>query len=210
MKQSFLFYCLLFAVNYLSAQPFTSSGPLYIPVSTAGNSGLFVQGAHQGINGSISFEADGQDQIFWITGANSLFKIGGIGASDPATGAINIDNLGHVGINTVHTSDYTFSVNGTAVFDGITVKSFSASRPNAVPWADYVFARGYQLPSLQSIAAFIKANGHLPGIPTAADVEKNGLDLAANQARLLEKIEQLTLYTIELQRQIDELKKTTR
>ena len=210
MKKALLFCCLSFAVNVLFAQPFTSSGPLYIPVFTAGNSGLFVQGAHQGINGSISFEADGQDQIFWITGANSLFKIGGVGATDPSIGAINIDNFGHVGVGTTNTSGFNFNVAGTAVFDGITVKNFSGTRPNATPWADYVFNKEYQLPSIQSVETFIKANGHLPGIPTAAEVEKNGLDLVATQAKLLEKIEQLTLYTIELQRQIDELKKTAR
>ncbi len=74
------------------------------------------------------------------------------------------------------------------------------------PWADYVFSKYYQLPSLESIAAYIKANKHLPGIPSAAEVEKNGIDLGVNQARLLEKIEQLTLYTIELQKQVESLK----
>lgn len=182
-------------------------GPIYIPVGTAGNSGLFVQGAHQGINGNITLEADGQDQVFWITAANSLFKIGGNGASEPAIGAINIDGIGHVGIATTNTSGFNFNVAGTAVFDGITVKNFSGVNPKATPWADFVFDKNYKLPSLESVAAFIKENNHLPGIPTAAEVEKNGIDLGATQAKLLEKIEQLTLYTIELQKQVDELKK---
>jgi hypothetical protein len=206
MKKAYLFSCLFFAVSAIFAQPFTSSGPLYIPVFTAGNSGLFVQGGHPGINGNITMEAEGQDQIFWITAANSLFKIGGNGATEPGLGAINIDNLGHVGIATANTSGFNFNVAGTAVFDGITVKNFSGNRPNATPWADYVFDKKYQLPTLESVAAFIKENNHLQGMPTAAEVEKNRIDLAANQVKLLEKVEQLTLYVIELQKQIDQLK----
>jgi len=207
MKKVLLFSWLLLAVEFLSAQPFTSSPPLYIPVTTAHNSGLFIQG-QPGVNGSMTFEADGQDQVFWITGANNLFKIGGAGGSEPSIGAINIDGSGHVGIGTTNTSGFNFNVAGTAVFDGVTVKSFSGTNPKATPWADYVFDKNYVLPSLGDLAAFIKENKHLPGIPTAAEVEKNGIDLGATQAKLLEKIEQLTLYTIELQKQIDELKKS--
>ena len=141
---------------------------------------------------------------WWISGGSGYLKIGSNGGSEPSVSPINIDLSGHVGINTQNTTGYTFNVNGTAVFDGVTVTSFSSNNPKATPWADYVFDRGYQLPSLQSLAAYIAANHHLDGIPTTADVQKNGLDLGANQAKLLEKIEQLTLYTIDLQKQADQ------
>jgi hypothetical protein len=143
---------------------------------------------------------------WWISGGSGYLKIGSNGGSEPSSSPINIDLSGHVGINTINTSGYTFNVNGSAVFDGVTIKSFSSTNPKGTPWADYVFDKSYQLPSLPSVAAYIRQNGHLPGIPTAAEVEKNGLDIGANQAKLLEKIEQLTLYVIELQRQVDELK----
>jgi hypothetical protein len=206
MKKVLLFSGFLLSTYISFAQPFTSSPGLYIPVSGANSSGLFVQG-QTGVDGNITLEGLGNSQVFWLSAGNNLFKIGGNGGSEPAMGVINIDgNSGHVGINTLNTSGFTFNVNGTAVFDGITVKAFSGTDPKSTPWADYVFDKNYQLPSIYSMAAYIKENNHLPGIPTTAEVEKYGVDLGATQAKLLEKIEQLMLYTIELQKQIDALK----
>jgi hypothetical protein len=74
-------------------------------------------------------------------------------------------------------------------------------------WADYVFEKDYKLMSLTELEAYIKKHQHLPGIPTTATVEKNGTDVAEIQATLLKKIEELTLYIIEQQKQIEELKK---
>ncbi|MFP5043020.1 hypothetical protein [Parasediminibacterium sp. JCM 36343] len=75
------------------------------------------------------------------------------------------------------------------------------------PWADYVFDKSYTLPTLQSVATYIAKNKHLPDMPSAATVAKEGVDLGDNQVVLLKKIEELTLYVIELQKQVDELKK---
>ncbi|AEV99279.1 hypothetical protein A4D02_32275 [Niastella koreensis] len=76
-------------------------------------------------------------------------------------------------------------------------------------WPDYVFSKKYQLPSLAEVEKFINQNNHLPGIPSAAEVEKKGIDVANNQAGLLKKIEELTLYAIEqekkLQKQSEEI-----
>lgn len=81
-------------------------------------------------------------------------------------------------------------------------------------WPDYVFANNYKLPSLRNIRQFIKENNHLPGIPSAAEVQTKGLDIGKNQAALMQKVEELTLYLIkqdeqikEQQKQIDELKR---
>jgi hypothetical protein len=148
----------------------------------------------------------GGGNAFWLTAANFYLKIGGSGGSETTAAApINIDYLGNVGINTLNTGGgYKFAVNGTAIFDGVTVQVFSSNNPKATSWADYVFDKGYQLPSLQSVAAYIAANHHLDGIPTTAEVEKNGLNLGVNQTKMLEKIEQLTLYSIDLQKQADQ------
>ena len=149
----------------------------------------------------------GNLQAWWITGANGYLYLGGNGGTQPTQGAINIDYNGNVGVGTLNTTaGYKFAVNGTAVFDGVTVKSFSSTGAKSTPWADYVFARDYRLPTLASLSAYINANNHLPGIPTTAEVEKNGLDLGVMQAKLLGKIEELTLYTIDLQKQVDSLK----
>lgn len=73
-------------------------------------------------------------------------------------------------------------------------------------WPDYVFGEGYKLMSLGETEQYIKENGHLPGVPSAQKVEEEGLSLGEMNARLMQKVEELTLHVIELQKQIDELK----
>jgi hypothetical protein len=73
-------------------------------------------------------------------------------------------------------------------------------------WPDYVFSPDYKLPSLSALDIFVRENKHLPEIPTAAEVEKNGIALGELNALLLKKVEELTLYLIDQQKQIDELK----
>ena len=77
-------------------------------------------------------------------------------------------------------------------------------------WADYVFDENYHLPSLKSVEKHILNNGHLPEIPSATDVKSNGVNLAEMQVKLLQKVEELTLYVIKQQKEIDELKKAKR
>lgn len=76
----------------------------------------------------------------------------------------------------------------------------------AGPWPDYVFAKGYALPSLEETAAFIQKNGHLPNIPAAAAIQKDGIDLGEMNRLLLEKVEEMTLQMIEMKREIEGLK----
>lgn len=73
-------------------------------------------------------------------------------------------------------------------------------------WADDVFAEDYKLMPLNELNGFIKANKHLPGIPSEAEVKNNGLSIADSDAQLLRKIEELTLYTLQLKKEIEELK----
>ena len=64
-----------------------------------------------------------------------------------------------------------------------------------------MFDQKYRLPSLAEVEQFIKEHQHLPDIPSATEVEQNGLDLGENQALLLKKIEELTLYVIDLKKE---------
>lgn len=73
-------------------------------------------------------------------------------------------------------------------------------------WADYVFDQNYRLPEISEVSTYIRINKHLPGVPSAEEMVVNGLDVAEMDAKLLEKIEELTLYIIHLQDQINELK----
>jgi hypothetical protein len=99
------------------------------------------------------------------------------------------------------------------VESGILTERVKVAIKTTGDWADYVFKSDYQLMNLDSVENFIKKNSHLPGIPSAEMMVKEGNDLAITDARLLAKIEELTLYIInlnkenqELQRKVNELK----
>ncbi len=76
-----------------------------------------------------------------------------------------------------------------------------------IPWADYVFHDDYQLRSLEALDKYIQQYKHLPEVPTTKEVNENGLDVADTQALLLKKIEELTLYMIELKKENSNIKK---
>lgn len=73
-------------------------------------------------------------------------------------------------------------------------------------WPDFVFKKGYTLPTLTEVKNYIDKNQHLPDMPSAAEVHTNGLDLGEMNRLLLKKVEELTLYLIEKNRQIAEQK----
>lgn len=73
-------------------------------------------------------------------------------------------------------------------------------------WPDYVFSPEHRLLPLGEVEAYINEHSHLPGLPTAEEVELDGADLGEMNRLLMEKVEELTLYIIDLQKQIDELK----
>lgn len=103
---------------------------------------------------------------------------------------------GNVGIGTVNPS-YKLSVNGTIQSKEVIVET---------GWADYVFEKHYQLLPLDEVERFIQRNKHLPNIPSAREIEEKGLPLGDVQKRMMEKIEELTLYVIELKKEIEQLK----
>jgi hypothetical protein len=74
-------------------------------------------------------------------------------------------------------------------------------------WPDYVFGANYHLPSLNEVEKYIQQNSHLPEVPSDAEVKKDGLNLGDNQAVLLKKIEEMTLYIIDLNKRMQELEK---
>lgn len=75
----------------------------------------------------------------------------------------------------------------------------------ATGWADFVFDRDYKLPSLSQVESHINENKTLPGIPSEEQVKENGIDLGAMQIKLLQKIEELTLYVIDQDKRIKAL-----
>lgn len=100
-----------------------------------------------------------------------------------------------------NTRDYRLYVEG-----GLLTERVKVAMRNTANWADYVFNKDYKLMSLSEVEAFVKENNHLPGIDSANDLVKNGLDVAEMQAKQMAKIEELTLYVIEQNKEIEELK----
>ena len=109
---------------------------------------------------------------------------------------MHIDQYGKIGIGTVNPSN-ELDVNGTIRAKEIKVVS---------DWADFVFKKGYNLPTLKEVKRHIDENGTLPGVPSEKEVKANGVNLAETDVLLLQKIEELTLYIIDLKQEIEDLK----
>lgn len=103
---------------------------------------------------------------------------------------------GIVGIGTTPNANYHLSVNGDIRAKEVIVES---------GWSDFVFARDYYLAPLWEVEQFININGHLKDIPSEADVRQNGVGLAEINTLLLQKIEELTLYMIDINKRIEKL-----
>lgn len=94
---------------------------------------------------------------------------------------------------------YKLRVNGKIIAEEVRVQLTGA-------WPDYVFNEGYQKLTIPQLEQYIKNNKHLPNIPSAAEVENNGQHIGELQKKMMEKIEELSLYIIELKKEIDSLK----
>ena len=120
-----------------------------------------------------------------ITGTNSDLRLGVSSFPD----AFHIHGAsGNVGIGTTN-PDSKLAVNGTVHAKEVKV--------DLIGWPDFVFEKDYELKTLEEVEEHIKANGHLPEIPSEAEVTENGINLGEMNAKLLQKIEELTLYLIE-------------
>ena len=142
-----------------------------------------------------------------------------------------VRNDGYVGIGTATpqtTPQAKLDVNGNGYFSGpVAINTATLSNPfpgngymlavkgkiiaeeyvaKLTPWPDYVFKKDYKLKDLNDLDQFIKEKEHLPGIPTATEAEKNGVSLGEMAKIQMEKIEELTLYMIQMNKEIQLLK----
>ena len=110
-------------------------------------------------------------------------------------------NNGNVCIGTTNPQGYKLAIAGNVIAESVKV----ALQGN---WPDYVFNPGSKLRSLTEIENFVQANNHLPEMPSEAEVKKEGINLGEMDAKLLKKIEELTLYMIEQHKESAELRRT--
>jgi cytoskeletal protein CcmA (bactofilin family) len=127
------------------------------------------------------------------------------GSPNGETSSVSLgDNLfvnGAMGIGTTKINGYRLSVDGK-IRAGDDIKVYISSE-----WSDFVFDEKYKLMPLEKLSEYIQANNHLPEIPSAENIKSNGFDLGAMDAKLLQKIEELTLYVIEIKMENNELKR---
>ena len=110
--------------------------------------------------------------------------------------------LGDSSVYPSTTGNYKLFVEGGILTEKVKVALRSTSN-----WADYVFADNYKLMPLKEVEKFVNANKHLPGIDSASELSKNGLDLAEMQSKQMQKIEELTLYIIDQNKTIEKNQK---
>lgn len=179
---------------------------------------LFGEGATANAEWGIEYDLGGTDQT---NGLNFWKPFGSTGVGF-RNFILFINNNGRVGINTNNpTAD--LSVNGNVLIGaattnlpagyklyvqtGILTEKVKIAVVNSTDWSDYVFAKDYKLKTIEELEAFVKENKHLPNVPSAEEVVKEGIDMAKMDAKLLEKIEELSLYVIQLKKENTELVK---
>lgn len=176
----------------------------------------FMDGGWKGIGNNVTWStllntnarivAAPASAMFFTDKGNILFLNGPSGSAgsdlNNAIHSLVIHNSGQVGIGTSYEIT-SFSDQACKLFVEGNIRSRKV-RVDQQNWADYVFDPAYQLPTLKEVEDFIKRNKHLPDVPSAKEVKKNGIDLGDNQAVLLKKIEELTLYLIQQNKKIEE------
>jgi hypothetical protein len=176
--------------------------PVFSPWKQSGNGIAFLEGnVSIGSNSPSASKLHVAGEIFTTQGIRfadgsvlTSARINAVAAAAPpvwtALGSGAAFYQGNIGIGTQTTGSYKLAVEG-----GIGARKVVVTQQQ---WADYVFAEDYPLAPLDHVEKEIKQRKHLPGIPSAKEVETEGLDLGGMQAKMMEKIEELTLYVIDL------------
>ena len=219
MKKSILMSVLLFAIAFsVNAQWTTNSYGIYplnlnhhlsVGVYTPNTPMEFTVKGQQIIYGpeaSLLFGGLENTTVGWGQyGIEYNVSAGGLNFWKPwgSNGAKNwvlfLHDDGRVGIGTnVLTDGFKLTVAGGINAQRVLITELAG--------ADFVFENGFHLMSLLELEQFVKNNKHLPDVPSAKEMEENGLDMGEFQILLLQKVEELSLYIIQQQKEIDELK----
>lgn len=158
------------------------------------SSGLLVYKSSGGPDGSAAFKGSTYYSHFHYGTNEDTYIRGGKNVSNVILS--DIETSGKVGIG-VYPTTYKLEVKGTVRALEVLVET---------GWADYVFDEAYNLRSIDELEKFVVLNKHLPNVPKASEIETNGLKVGETSKAMMEKIEELTLYIIQLKKEIDVLK----
>ncbi|MFH0864658.1 MAG: hypothetical protein V1904_00580 [Bacteroidota bacterium] len=176
--------------NKLDVEGAMAIGATYSGNSSAPSNGLIVQG-NVGIGTTTTVNK------LDIEGAVAIGATYSGTSTAPSNGLIVEGNVGIGTTLTNNPNEYKLAVNGTIGSKEVFVESTSTT------WPDYVFNYDYSLMSISELEKSIKENKKLPGVPSATDIDENGIPLGEMNTILLQKVEELTLYIIELNKKVE-------
>ncbi len=178
------------ATSYIGLNAYREDGGIWKTTGDVNNSGAAVMFANS--FGDLMFTT--------INGANAPYEVLTADAGIKSGTKMTLTNTGVLGIG-INPHNHADLLTYKLVVDGnIKCKKLRVDLQN---WADYVFDPSYDLMDLNSIEQYIAENKHLPGMPSANQIEKEGADLGEIVKMQQVKIEELTLLMIQMQKKID-------
>ncbi len=175
----------------------TNSGVLFPRLTTVQQDSIAISDLQTGL---LLYNTDSSTYQFFNAGSwknmGGNYKL----ARWTYVGSSTSDSPDNIGIGTSNTQGYKWAVNGDAVVSAMNVK------PPA-NWPDGVFLPGYHLRALPEVAQYVRERHHLPEVESGEEVENKGVSVAEQQALLLKKVEELTLYVIDLNKRAAALRR---
>ena len=186
----------------------TSNGMMALTVNTGSSTGATID-----MFGSTFYEPAKAGALYYSSNSATGNKYGHkfCNYDGGQTSLMGIQSNGKVviGKSLIEGDPATSTPNGYLLYvqKGILTEKVNVAIAGTPNWSDFVFEEDYSLMPLSKVESFVKQNKHLPEVPSATEVKRDGIDVAAMDAKLLQKIEELTLYAIEQQKRTDKLQK---
>jgi len=177
------------------------NGSSYGRTINLGGTGINLYTSNEAAFGGAIFPTD-TSLVLWSNSNSNNYLVlqpswgnTGIGTYTP-NAKFHLNGAGLIGSNSSRiATGYEWSVDGEIMCENLVMQ-------NSTTWPDYVFEENYPLMSIAELEASIRKNKHLPNVPSAAEIEKRGIDMGEMTRALLEKVEELTLYVIQLEKRV--------
>ena len=201
------------AGTYAGANPAPTNGMIIsgpVGIGTSAPVGKLDVVGSAYVSGNVGIGTTSPANKLDVVGNASISGQVGIGTTSPSSGAAldvqgGVVRIGGVSLSnnwsSSNTSGYSLYIQG-----GVLAEKYKCALHTTSDWSDYVFDKGYKLKSLSEVESYIAQKHHLPDVPSAEDVQCDGIDMAKMDATLLKKIEELTLYVLQLKKDNEVMK----